>query len=65
MKNLQQFAKTFGCNPFDTNATYDKIRATFRDGRQAIYTISILRAMMDDPDVIEIMDMQTGELYKF
>ena len=41
-----------------------EIRATFRDGRQATYTTAIIPLMMTDPDVIEIMDLETGEIYK-
>lgn len=40
------------------------IRATFRDGRKAVYTYSVLAMMMNDDDVVEIIDMETGELLK-
>ena len=40
------------------------IRTTFADGRQAVYTDSILDMMMGDKDVVEIMDMETGEILK-
>ena len=40
------------------------IKATFADGRQAIYTTAVLNMMIEDNDVVEIMDMETGEIYK-
>lgn len=40
------------------------IQATFRDGRKAVYTDAVLAMMMGDADVIEIIDMQTGEVLK-
>lgn len=41
-----------------------EIVATFRDGRMAVYSAAVLGMMIDDSDVIEIMDVETGELYK-
>ena len=40
------------------------IEATFRDGRKAVYTTAVLGLMLNDPDVVEIVDMETGEVYK-
>lgn len=40
------------------------IQAIFADGRKAVYTDSVLALMMGDKDVVEIMDMETGEVLK-
>lgn len=40
-------------------------KATFADGREALYTEAVLPLMISDPDVIEIMDCETGELIKY
>ena len=40
------------------------IQATFKDGRKAIYTDSVLSMMINDADVVEIIDMETGEVLK-
>ena len=40
------------------------IQATFKDGRKAVYTYSVLGLMMGDKDVVEIIDMETGEVLK-
>ena len=40
------------------------IQATFTDGRKAVYTDSVLALMMGDKDVVEIVDMETGEVLK-
>jgi hypothetical protein len=40
------------------------IQATFTDGRTAVYTDSVLALMMGDNDVMEIVDMETGEVLK-
>ena len=40
------------------------IQATFKDGRKAIYTDSVLIMMINDADVVEIIDMETGEVLK-
>lgn len=40
------------------------IQATFTDGRMAVYTDSVLALMMGDKDIVEIVDMETGEVLK-
>lgn len=40
------------------------IEALFRDGRKVKYTVRILHLLMADPDVIEVIDLETGELLK-
>ena len=44
--------------------THD-IKATFKNGQSAIYTVNSLPLMLNDPDVVEIMDLETGELLKY
>lgn len=41
-----------------------EILATFKDGRQAIYTYSIFELLMSDDLVVEIVDLTTGEVLK-
>ena len=38
------------------------IKVTFADERSAVYTTAILNLLMTDKYVIEIMDMETGEI---
>jgi len=40
------------------------IYARFKDGREALYSGAVLPLMLSDPDVSEIMDAETGEIYK-
>ena len=40
------------------------IKATFKDGRKATYTKAVLTLMMYDADVVEIVDLETGEILK-
>ena len=40
------------------------IYARFKDGREALYSGAVLPLMLKDPDVSEIMDVETGEIYK-
>ena len=39
-----------------------EILVTFAGGQQATYTVAILELLKSDPSVVEIMDMETGEL---
>lgn len=38
--------------------------ATFKDGRQVKYTQSVLPLLMTDPDVITVINAETGEIIK-
>lgn len=40
------------------------IEAEFYTGKHVIYTKSILPLLMNDPEVIHIVDLETGELLK-
>jgi hypothetical protein len=42
----------------------ETILATFKDGRTAPFTTSVLRLMLTDPDVIKIVKEETGEILK-
>lgn len=42
-----------------------KIEVTFLDGAKAIYTMNVLNLLMSDKSVVEIIDMETGELLKY
>ena len=37
---------------------------TFKDGRQVLYTVRVLELLKSDPDVLEIVNADTGELVK-
>ena len=39
-----------------------EITATFANGRKIVYTMSIYQLLKTDPQVIEIMDNETGEI---
>ena len=39
-----------------------QIRITFRNGRSIVYTMEVFEIAVDDPDVVEIMDVETGEI---
>jgi hypothetical protein len=39
-------------------------RVKFKDGRQCLYTIRVLELLLTDPDVIEIVNADTGEIVK-
>lgn len=39
-----------------------EISVTFTNGRKVIYTMNIYRLLTTDPDVMEIMDIETGEI---
>lgn len=39
-----------------------KITATFINGRRIVYTTNIYRLLTTDPQVIEIIDNETGEI---
>ena len=41
-----------------------RIKARFANGREAFYTVEVLKLMMTDKYVVEIMDMETGEILK-
>lgn len=58
MENLNQtFAKAiFG------KRRQKEIQATFRDGSTAVYTEAVLKLLATDPDTVEIIDLETGEL---
>lgn len=34
----------------------------FRDGDEATYTEAVMNLLTTDPDVVEIMDLETGEV---
>lgn len=38
---------------------------TFRNGQDVNYTPAVLELLKSDPDVVEIMDNETGELLKW
>lgn len=40
----------------------EKIRATFKDGREAVYTMYIFDLLSTDPDIQHITSEETGEL---
>ena len=40
----------------------DTILVIFKDGREVIYTKNILLLLLSDKDVLQIVDMQTGEM---
>ena len=39
-----------------------EIIVTFKNGRKVNYTMNIYNLLMTDPDVMEIMDANTGEM---
>lgn len=38
-----------------------EIKATFKDGRKVTYTMDVYNLLTSDPDVLEVMDSETGE----
>ena len=41
------------------------LKVKFRDGRTATYTQSVLDLLLTDSDVVEVIDLRTGELLKW
>lgn len=39
-----------------------EIKVTFTNGRKIVYTMNIFRLLKTDPQVLEIMDSETGEI---
>ena len=40
----------------------NEIKVTFANGRNIVYTMNIYQLLRTDPQVMEIMDMKTGEI---
>ena len=49
-------------NAMFNNEEHHKIIAYFRNGNSATYTTNILNLLKTDPDVIDIIDAETGEI---
>ncbi len=39
--------------------------ATLKDGQKAVYTEAVLPWLLEDDFIVEIVDMETGELLKW
>lgn len=44
------------------NNPADKIETTFTNGRKVVYTMNCYELLKNDPQVVEIVDQQTGEI---
>lgn len=54
---MDDFIKAIG-----NNEKQHEIVVAFKDGSSGIYTMNIFDLLKSDPDVLEIMDNETGEL---
>lgn len=52
-------------NAIGNNQETHKILALFRNGREITFTMNILETLRQDPEIIEIIDLETGEYLKF
>lgn len=43
---------------------YHVIEVEFRNGRHVVYTTRVLWLLMNDPEVLHILDLETDELLK-
>lgn len=64
-KAVTAFKNLWESDIFNHNTENEPIRATFSSGRTVDYTANILPLLMRDDNCIEIMSLETGELYKY